>query len=364
MPKIELPYHTLPFPVFTIDNNFNVLKSSEVVIRNFPRVENFLEIVDRKNHLKLKNALIKNKNKIELNLLGIHNQPILYDVYLQKAKSEMTFLYCIKKQPRSQHINSVKKSKEKRMEKEILSIQESMDELIFTNWKMENDSLLHNESARSNKFANSIADELQGSLLSLRGYMQLVKPQLEGFDEINEVNGALQEINRANNLINQYISTTNTTKLIKEHVNIQHLISECVASFTPEAEKINCQIHYMKKEILPAIYIDAKQIKQVILNILRNALDSIKQSKTIENGLIEITTKVESNCIIISIEENGSQIKEVLEKNTIKASNPQTKQKVKSLSLSLKIMKQHDGTIDQVTSGENGSTFLLKLPLS
>jgi signal transduction histidine kinase len=56
---------------------------------------------------------------------------------------------------------------------------------------------------------------------------------------------------------------------------------------------------------LPAINIDAKQMKQVFLNILRNSMEAIQSNGNIGNGLITIKTDLTDDSVEISFEDNG-----------------------------------------------------------
>ena len=100
---------------------------------------------------------------------------------------------------------------------------------------------------------------------------------------------------------------------------------------------------------------DKFQIKQVIVNLLQNALDSIQK-----NGKIEITTKHHNSQILLSIKDNG---KGIPKENIGKIFKPYFTDKEKGTGLGLAIVKrivhQHNGTIEVKSEVGKGSKFTI-----
>ena len=112
---------------------------------------------------------------------------------------------------------------------------------------------------------------------------------------------------------------------------------------------------------LPEILLDVARIKQVFLNILNNASDSILGS-----GTISIFTKLKNDCIEITIKDTGLGI---AQSNMAEIFKPfyTTKQVGEgtglSLSVSLSIVESHGGTIDVQSEVGSGSSFVISLPI-
>jgi two-component system sensor kinase FixL len=105
------------------------------------------------------------------------------------------------------------------------------------------------------------------------------------------------------------------------------------------------------------------QVEQVILNLLRNAIDAIAGSGV--KGKIRICTKVDNDNLVILIEDNGPGISEQAMEHLFEPffSTKKTGMGM-GLAISQSIIEEHDGRI-HVSSGElGGATFRLSLPLS
>ena len=353
----------MPFPTFVLDNNLNIIEQADITQHHFPGKDNFLQLVDIGSQQKLKNAIKTGKPKLELNLLSKTNKLTLYDVFFSLEKTGHPVLYCIEKQSSTQAMNTAMQTMEKQVENDRLYIQETKDELLTTLWKMENLTLEQKENIGTSRLAATIASELQGPLLSIKGFIELLKPHLEASDKELFASVALKEIEKTHQLINQYILTTQTATKQRELVNIQHLLNDCIQSFTDEAE--GCKLQFVKTEILPAIKMDPEQMRQVFLNVLNNARKAIQHSKNKDNGLIKIKAYRLENNIHVTIQDNGTGIKEVLRDNLFKPDYTNNRKEMSlGLSVSRQVMSQHGGSIELMQTDENGSTFLLTLPIN
>ncbi len=107
----------------------------------------------------------------------------------------------------------------------------------------------------------------------------------------------------------------------------------------------------------------ANELKQVVLNIIKNAEDIILE-KNISNGEIIITTKKEKNCKIISIRDNGGGIPDDIIK---KIFNPYFSTKLDrdgtglGLYISKTIVEKHCNGKLTVSNCENGALFEIRL---
>ncbi|MEB3294927.1 MAG: ATP-binding protein [Synechococcales bacterium] len=125
------------------------------------------------------------------------------------------------------------------------------------------------------------------------------------------------------------------------------------------------QIEVVKKYgELPTTECYPGQLNQVFLNVLSNAIDAIE---SVENPTIEIRTKIEDKQAIISITDNGIGIPET-DQNKLFDPFFTTKEVGKGtglgLSISYQIIQKHKGTIQCISSPDNGATFIIQIPLN
>ena len=148
----------------------------------------------------------------------------------------------------------------------------------------------------------------------------------------------------------------NIVEVVAENLKIHKLISS----------KRNTFIHLNHETDLPAIYIDKPKIDQVLNNIITNAIEYSP-----DNSTVNIEIGVETDCIAVSVSDNGPGIPEDVLATLFQ---PYTRGRLKKadkgissglgLSISKKIIDAHGGEIKGVSQVGNGTTFTFKLPLT
>ena len=150
--------------------------------------------------------------------------------------------------------------------------------------------------------------------------------------------------------------------------DINELINECIELLQPLAGINSIQIHFDEEPLFP-VEIDVKLIKEVILNLLDNAIKYCP-----EGSIIKIETSDEEEQFYIKIEDNGPGIAEK-EQETIfekfyqsnqsnQSKNAQTNKKGTSLGLYLVryFVEIHHGRVGLQSKPHQGTTFTVTLP--
>jgi two-component system nitrogen regulation sensor histidine kinase NtrY len=106
---------------------------------------------------------------------------------------------------------------------------------------------------------------------------------------------------------------------------------------------------------------DASQISQVLTNVIKNASESVHESKK-EGGFIKAKAKIGEN-IVITIDDNGKGFPEEL-MDRLTEPYVTTRQKGTGLGLAIvkKIMQDHNGKIDLMNI-KGGARVVLTLPI-
>jgi signal transduction histidine kinase len=142
-------------------------------------------------------------------------------------------------------------------------------------------------------------------------------------------------------------------------VNINELIDDSIRILKLEIGNLKIKLIKEFQEDLPMIKGDPELLKQVITNLIINAMDKTYNS---ENKIIEIKTILRDDFINIEITDNGEVIPE---ENIEKILKPffTTKKNGSGLGLpiSMRIIKLHGGTIN-VYSKDNKTAFIVAIP--
>jgi two-component system NtrC family sensor kinase len=166
---------------------------------------------------------------------------------------------------------------------------------------------------------------------------------------------------RGRDITKKLLSFVRNDKIeLKEH-DINQIIDDVIDGFFKrELESLNIKIERYSNRMLPLLITEANQLKQVLINIINNAVDAITPP-----GAILIETSYDDKYILIAITDTGRGIKNE-DMNKIFMPFFTTKDVGKGtglgLSVSYGIIKNLGGTIEVESVYDTGTTFLIKFP--
>lgn len=222
----------------------------------------------------------------------------------------------------------------------------------------------HNDKlAMLGKISAAIAHEIRNPLTAIRGFIQLLRPHLKqlGKDEYAQI--ILMEIDRTNDIIYEFLNSSKPTAPERTVYRVSSLLRQAVLLTESEALIKGCEVSMLAEPEELLVSIDPKQLKQVLLNLIRNAMDAIEEVKG-RKGHILVEAKSSGTNALISISDNGSGIDKA---SLNRLSDPffTTKEKGTGLGLSesYRIVKNHGGAISVESALGVGTTFMISLPL-
>lgn len=218
------------------------------------------------------------------------------------------------------------------------------------------------------QLAAGVAHEINNPLGTILLYSSLLKKTLEKRLNdpqcIEDIELISEETNRCKNIVANLLNFARQGKLKMSKFDVTDSINTMIKTLriNPAYKDISFSVESNLNE--NSITGDNDQIKQVLLNILTNAAESLEDSKT---KRIDVKIFDDNEYITIQISDTGCGIPK---ENLGKLFTPffTTKKIGKGTGLGLAItygiIKMHKGDI-KVTSEENkGSTFSIKLPLN
>ncbi|TXJ41725.1 sensor histidine kinase [Brachyspira pilosicoli] len=226
--------------------------------------------------------------------------------------------------------------------------------------------------------AAGVAHEIKNPLGSISIYVQLIEKIIKKnmdndcqcYNEFKDYcNIIKEEISRLEDTINSFLFSVRKLVLNLEDVNINSLIISTVDFLKYEIENNDIKID-IKFDIENLILkIDERYIKQCLINIIQNSIDSIVEKKkhkefNIEDKSISIKLKLLDNYALISIKDTGIGIKE---EELPKIFEPYftTKRNGTGLGLTnvIRIIEAHNGSFNIESEYGVGSEAIMKLPL-
>ncbi len=225
-----------------------------------------------------------------------------------------------------------------------------------------NDMSKDYQSISSSGLAAGLAHEIRNPLTTIKGFIQLLKPDLQfaGKQELADV--ALEEINRANSLLTEFLSVLRPNQDVKRRLSVNHLAKDMKNLFTSEAilKGIDFSVELAEDELF--IMAVENSLKQVLVNLLKNAIEAVEGTGK-NDGAIKMLVAKDEDFASIYVIDNGSGIDEVSLK---KIFTPFYTTKAEGTGIGLAISKQiiedHGGGVS-VSSEPSKTIFKISFPL-
>jgi PAS domain S-box-containing protein len=218
------------------------------------------------------------------------------------------------------------------------------------------------------EMASGIAHEVNQPLTAISGYTQACLNLISAGKHPAQFTEILQKTHkealRAGQIIHRMREFVKSRKIYRSTGYINALVQDAVSLCAADFKQHNIKIKFELATKLPAINVDKVQIEQVILNLLRNSIEALKDlPPDLERKLVTRTCLNDHNYIEISVKDNGKGIKESERANVL---TPFFTTKVTGmgmgLSISRSIVEAHEGILYFNSRQEKGSTFYFTLP--
>ncbi|MDB4867635.1 MAG: domain S-box protein [Cohnella sp.] len=231
--------------------------------------------------------------------------------------------------------------------------------------QIEQTAFQNDKLAMLGKIAAAIAHEIRNPLTSIRGFIQLLHPYLQEIGKQDYARIILSEIDRANDIIYEFLNSSKPSAPMKQIVLVGLLLKEMILLSESEAHMRGCELNCEIFDPYLTVAIDVKQIKQVLLNVIKNAMDAIHEVEDSRRGRIDVSARREGKYALISIRDNGKG----MERATLnRLFDPffTTKEEGTGLGLSVsyRIIRNHGGTIHVDSHLNEGTEFVIYLPFA
>ncbi len=232
--------------------------------------------------------------------------------------------------------------------------------------RIEQTAVQNDKLAILGKIAAAIAHEIRNPLTSIRGFIQLLRPHLVQLGKEEYARIILAEIDRANDIIFEFLNSSKPTAPLTSEIPISSLLREVVLLIESDALMRGCEIDLQdaNDSSKMVVAIDVKQIKQVVLNMMRNALEAIREVDHLRKGRISISSRMEGRYVAICIQDNGSGMDErTLERLFDPFFTTKDEGTGLGLSVSYRIIRNHGGSIEVDSVKGEWTEFIIRLPL-
>ena len=209
------------------------------------------------------------------------------------------------------------------------------------------------------QLAAGVAHEIRNPLTTLKGFTKLL--QREVGDRYPYLPVMEAELDRINFIVNEFMSLSkpHLTSFRLSHVG--DIASSVIQFLEAQANLSNVSFRIRCEEQLPPIDCDENQLKQVFINIIKNAMDAMPEGGTVE---ISVSADTSSGRLCVKIEDDGPGIDEQV---VARLGEPFFTTKATGTGLGLMICKRiiagHGGTLSIGSALGAGTTVTIMLPL-
>jgi two-component system NtrC family sensor kinase len=207
---------------------------------------------------------------------------------------------------------------------------------------------------------------LNNPLTTVTGFSEIILEELSS-DSIHreELEMVLREARRASDVVRRLLDFSRQGERVRTSADLNEIVKDVIALTRHLIQTNNVQLQVILDEKLPWVSIDRDQMRQVLLNLIHNALQAMPSG-----GELTLATSTarreERDWIRMSVKDSGMGITPVDQERifepffTTKGDQGGTGL---GLSVTYGIVSDHGGSIEVSSELDNGSTFLVWLPL-
>ena len=222
------------------------------------------------------------------------------------------------------------------------------------------------ERLRQN-MVTDIAHELRTPLTSIRGYLEaiqdgVVEPDAQTLDTVHR---ELMQLTRlVDDLQELSLAEAHQLHLDRNETDLRDLVEWEVRAFLPQAAAQGIQLAVDAPVDVPPLCVDAGRIRQVVGNLLRNAL-----AHTPSGGRIGVSVRPVGDTVQISVADTGvgiapADLEHIFERfyRVDKARARRGGGTGLGLTIARELARAHGGTLAATSTMGGGTTFTLSLP--
>ena len=230
--------------------------------------------------------------------------------------------------------------------------------------RRERDNRLMSVDAATASVAHEISQPLGAMTLNISSALQYLKKTPPNVEEANACLTAMaDESNHANEIVRSIRKLFKTTAHQMTPIEINRLVQQVLRMVENDLHVQGVTVSTEFQDDLPQITGDRTLLQQVILNLVKNAIEAMAADPTTTKALRLVTTQDGNSVVSLSVQDSGPGI---TPENGTHVFDPffTTKSSGTGLGLSIsrKIIADHGGELRLTKTGSNGCTFEITLP--
>ncbi len=237
----------------------------------------------------------------------------------------------------------------KKLEEKIKQLEEAQERLI----RSERLAVIGNMAAY-------IAHEIRNPLVTIGGFARTISRISNRDNHVRQsAEIIVEEVNRLEKILANVTDFGKPLKPVKGVFQLNELLENTCFLMGPYFKSSNIQLIRKFNESVPPVMMDSTQMKQVFVNLMKNAVESM-----LDGGSLTLETTSDDKYVKVNVIDTG---KGIPAETIQRVFEPFFTTKVDGtgigLAVSKKIVDEHGGTILVKSSGHRGTTFSVCLPI-
>jgi len=282
-------------------------------------------------------------------VVGLHKNGIEFPVFLSVGKVAGT--------ASSRFIGIIRDlSEHQRLEREVREMQ---SELVHAT-----------RLSELGEMTAGIAHEINQPLTAISTYANachrmLTNEQIDATELLNTLHLITDQAQRAGEVVRRLRAFTKKRLGQRQLLEINTIIDATIRLVEADIRARNFNLRKSLTPALPKVFADNIQIQQVVLNLIRNAMDAMESAPARENIVTIESNLGDDNCVRVSVSDQGIGLTEdIAEKIFDSFFTTKVTGTGIGLSISRSIITAHGGILNYSLNQEDGVTFYFTLPVA
>ncbi|NLX87963.1 MAG: PAS domain S-box protein [Syntrophomonadaceae bacterium] len=204
------------------------------------------------------------------------------------------------------------------------------------------------------EFAACIGHEVRNPITSIRGFLQMMGQNQRYAAERDYFDLMIDEIDRVNMIITEYLLMAREKKADLKPACLNHILESIYPLLNADVRSQDKELQLELGEV-PMLMLDEKEIRQLVLNLARNGLESMHCG-----GVLTIRSAERSGQVVLEVIDQGAGIPgEIMDKIGVPFFTTKDNGTGLGLSVCHNIVKRHQASIE-VESGSHGTCFRVR----
>ncbi|MBW7899387.1 Sensor protein ZraS [Candidatus Brocadiaceae bacterium B188] len=205
-----------------------------------------------------------------------------------------------------------------------------------------------------------IAHEIRNPLVTIGGFARILLQEYADHKRVKcNAEIIVEEVNRLENILANIMDFSKPVETVMTLTQINELLESTCSLMRPYFKSVHIQLVEKFNPEIPKIIVDQMQMKQVFINLIKNAAESMPQG-----GTLTIETNAENESIKIDIIDTGEGMSpKVMQNLFVPFFTTKIDGTGVGLAVSQKIIDDHNGFIKIKSELKEGTTVSIFLPI-